>query len=58
MFRFAQHNRSGSAIGILAGSLDDPSWFRPQMDIFTSEAQQWDQTDPAIPKYETYPPMA
>jgi hypothetical protein len=22
--------------GIVAGSLDDPSWFRPQMDIFTS----------------------
>jgi hypothetical protein len=52
--------RDGSSrfIGVLAGSLDDPSWFRPQMDIFTSEAQPWDQMDPAIPKYEKYPPMA
>jgi len=40
------------------GCLDDPNWFRPQMDIFTSEAQPWDQMDPAIPKYEKYPPMA
>jgi hypothetical protein len=43
-------------IGILAGSLDDPSWFRPQMDIFVSDAQPWDQMDPAIPKLQQYPP--
>jgi len=53
-----KHNEPLGVIGILAGSLDDPSWFRPQMDIFTSEAQPWDQMDPAIPKYEKYPPMA
>jgi len=43
-------------VGILAGSLDDPSWFHPQMDIFVSDAQPWDQMDPAIPKFEQYPP--
>jgi len=32
------------------GSLDDPSWFRPQMHIFTSDAQPWDQMNFAIPK--------
>ena len=53
-----KHDESSRFIGILAGSLDDPSWFRPQMDIFTSDAQPWDQMDPAIPKYEKYPPMA
>jgi hypothetical protein len=51
-------NRQGTSeiVGINAGSLDDPSWFRPQYDIFTSDAQPWDQMDPAIPKYEKYPP--
>ena len=44
-------------IGILAGSLDDPSWFQPQMDIFVSDAQPWDQMDPKIPKFEQYPPI-
>ena len=43
-------------VGILAGTLDDPSWFQPQMDIFVSDAQPWDQMDPAIPKFEQYPP--
>jgi hypothetical protein len=28
------------------------------MDIFTSDAQPWDQMDPAIPKYDKYPPVA
>ena len=39
-------------VGINAGSLDDPSWFHPQFDIFASDAQPWDQMDPAIPKYD------
>jgi hypothetical protein len=43
-------------VGINAGSLDDPSWFCPQIDIFTSDAQPWDQMDPALPKFRHYPP--
>jgi hypothetical protein len=43
-------------VGVLAGSLDDASWFRSQMDIFVSDAQPWDQMDPAIPKFQHYPP--
>jgi len=43
-------------VGIVAGSLDDPSWFHPQMEIFVSDAQPWDRMDPAIPKFEQYPP--
>jgi hypothetical protein len=45
-------------VGIVAGSLDDPSWFHPQMDIFVSDAQPWDQMDPAISKFEEYPPSS
>jgi hypothetical protein len=37
-------------------ALDDPSWFKPQMDIFTSDAQPWDQMDPSLSKFEQYPP--
>jgi len=44
-------------IGITAPSLDDPSCFAPQMDIFTSEAQPWDHMNPALAKYEQYMPM-
>jgi hypothetical protein len=53
----AESDALSPIIGIVAGSLDDPSWFRPQMDIFTSDAQPWDLMDPAIPQYEEYPPM-
>lgn len=44
-------------IGINAGSLDDPSGFAPQMDIFICDAQPWDLMDPALPKHETYFPQ-
>ncbi len=48
--------RASGVVGVLAATLDDPSWFRPQMEIFTSEAQPWDRLDPDIPHYSEYPP--
>jgi hypothetical protein len=47
---------TGDSVGITAGSLDDPSWFHPQMDVFVSDAQPWDQMDLPIPKFQQYPP--
>jgi len=41
---------------IAAASLDDPSWYRPEMDIFTSRAHPWDVMDPALPKFPAMPP--
>lgn len=43
-------------VAIRAGTLDDPSVFRPEADIFISSAQPWDVMDPALPKHQTYPP--
>jgi hypothetical protein len=43
-------------VGVTAASLDDPSWFCPQFDIFTSDAQPWDHMNPALPKFEQYAP--
>jgi hypothetical protein len=41
-------------VGINAASLDDPSWFRPQYDIFTLDVQPWDYMNPALPKFNEY----
>ncbi len=40
---------------ILAGSLDDPSWFRPAMDLYTASAQPWDYMNPDLPKFPKMP---
>jgi len=40
--------------GITASSLDDPSLFKPQFEIWTSEAQPWDHMDPKLQKFERY----
>lgn len=51
-------NRDGTRgiVGITAASLDDPSEFRSQLHAWVSDAQPWDQMDPALPKFEKYPP--
>jgi len=46
---------NANGIGINAGSLDDPSWFRPQMHIFASDAQPWDTIDLTVPQFEQRP---
>ena len=45
-----------TGIGVTASSLDDPSWFRPQLEMWTADAQPWDALDPTVPQYEKYPP--
>jgi len=40
---------------ITAASLDDPSLYRPQMDIYISSAQPWDHMNPALPKFAKMP---
>jgi hypothetical protein len=44
------------ARGITASSLDDPTLFKPQFEIWTSEAQPWDHMDPKFQKFEKYAP--
>ena len=43
------------AIGIKVGSLDDSSWFRPGMTIFTARAQPWDLVEPDLPAFPGMP---
>ena len=42
-------------VGIRTGSLDDPSWFNQQIDVWTCDAHPWDQMNAALPKFEKYP---
>ncbi len=40
---------------IRTASLDDPSGFNLQMDVWTCDAHPWDKMNPALPKFEKYP---
>lgn len=51
-------SKPDSAPGIVAiftSSLDDPSGFNQQMEVWVSDAQPWDRLNPAVPKFEKYP---
>jgi hypothetical protein len=41
---------------VRAGSLDDPTRYRPQLISWGASGQAWDQTDPALPKFDKMPP--
>ncbi|MGH6900140.1 MAG: GFA family protein [Geminicoccaceae bacterium] len=41
---------------IAAGSLDDPSLFKPQFVVYTSRGHAWDLVDPELPSYPAMPP--
>jgi hypothetical protein len=42
-------------VGLRVTTFDDPSWFKPDANIFTKSAQPWDHMDPAVPAFGTYP---
>ena len=42
-------------VAIRTASLDDPSWFKQQMEVWTCDAHSWDQMNPTLPKFEKYP---
>jgi hypothetical protein len=43
---------------VSAGSLDDPSVFKPQFVCYTIRGHAWDFVDPALPSFPKMPPMA
>lgn len=52
---FARRSVTPEAIGIRAGTLDDPAWFEPRADFWVSSAQPWDHMNPAVTKFESQP---
>jgi hypothetical protein len=53
---YVQVSTRPDIVGLRVGTLDDPSEFRPEADIFVKSAQPWEHLNPALPKYDTYPP--
>ena len=42
-------------VAVMAGSMDDPSWLEPGMNVFTASAQPWSHLDPALPNFPGMP---
>jgi hypothetical protein len=51
----AKTDANSDIVAIRTASMDDPSWFNLEMDVWTSDAHPWDQMNPALPKFEKYP---
>jgi hypothetical protein len=47
--------RRADVVGLHAANLDDPSLFKPAVDIFTASAQLWDHMQPQTKKFPKAP---
>ena len=52
---FLVNGANASARALYAGSLDDPSGYRPSRDIFVGSAQPWNPMHPDLPKDKGMP---
>ena len=52
---YVQVSTRPDIVGVRVCTFDDPSWFRPDANIFVKSAQPWDHRDPAVPAFATYP---
>lgn len=44
-------------LAIRAGTLDNPAYYQPQMDIYVASTQPWDVMNPDLPKFPQLPPL-
>ena len=52
---FIQNGASPKTRVLYAGSLDDPSWYKPSRDFFVASAQPWDVMNADLPKDQHMP---
>jgi hypothetical protein len=52
---FSQLSGNAPFVAIKAGSLDDPSWLRPAMEIWTDSAQPWSPHGEGLPRVPKNP---
>jgi hypothetical protein len=52
---FGRSSGMPSIVIVRAGTLDDPSWYRPALDIYTESALPWTTMDPALTKFPRGP---
>lgn len=45
-------------VPVMVGSLDDASWFNPQLNSWVATARPWHHLDPAVPAYDGNIPSA
>lgn len=52
---FAYDANYPEVVTVKAGSLDDPSWFKPEAEFWTASAPPWHTFDPKVPAFAKGP---
>ena len=52
---FGINSTSKNIIGISAGTLEDSSWFKPELIVYSKRKPDWDFMDDRVPTFEEMP---
>jgi hypothetical protein len=55
---FAESSDREGVIGVLAGVIDDNSWFKANFRVYNKSKPVWDFMDESVPAFEEMPPGA
>ena len=55
---YAELDAMPGVVALKAGTLDDPSWARPQTNIWCDSALPWVELDRDAPRFATNPPLS
>ncbi len=53
---FGTNTARAGIISVMAGVIDDHSWFKPDAIVYNRNKPVWDYMDPDVPTFETMPP--
>ena len=54
---FGANSSSKNVIGVSAGTLEESSWFKPDLIVYNKRKPVWDFMDESIPAFEEMPPV-
>lgn len=53
---FGTNSTSIDIIGISVGTLEDSSWFKPELIVYNKRKPDWDYMDESVPAFDGMPP--
>ena len=55
---FGINSNSEKVIGVSVGTLEESSWFKPELIVYNKRKSSWDFMDESVPTFDGMPPSA
>jgi len=55
---FGMNSKSEDMMGVSVGTLEDSTWFKPDVIVYNKRKPDWDFMDSSVPTFDSMPPSA